>query len=258
MKLTRVSVIIVIAGVLFSTAGCANSPFNKEKSLNPFITALDQAGLNIPKGNELACIYQHKYLDLTMGQLDGENYLDGLVDGVPFPEFIKEGIAEAKRRIEENADSTLRRALSEEGGNWSDICSAFGELDVDTGWWTPSVSNIDTPRNPQSTLKNYDPGSAVWQRNLDMTGVGTWEERAKEDWKEDVGQQYLFVNKVNCLFYVFDENSQDKDLMQRAYQWLSQYSGIHIAGPAWILMDASYGEKCTGPITDAFGGYRVN
>jgi hypothetical protein len=109
-----------------------------------------------------------------------------------------------------------------------------------------------------STGYNADPGSFVWQRNLDMTGVGTWNERFKEDWQEDVGQQYLFVNKVGCLFYVFDENSDDRDLMNRAYQWLSQYSGVHIAGSRWILMDSSYGEKCTGPVTDTFGGYRVN
>ena len=109
-----------------------------------------------------------------------------------------------------------------------------------------------------STEYNADPGSFVWQRNLDMTGVGTWNERSKEDWKEDVGQQFLFVNQIGCLFYVFDENSDDKDLMNRAYQWLSQYSGVHIAGSSWILMDSSYGEKCTGPVTDTFGGYQVN
>lgn len=105
---------------------------------------------------------------------------------------------------------------------------------------------------------NEDPGSFVWQRNLDMTGVGSWVERAKADWKEDVGQQYLFVNQIGCLFYVFDENAKDKDLMNRAYQWLSQYAGVHIAGANWLLMDSSYGEKCTGPVTDTFGGYRVN
>jgi hypothetical protein len=109
-----------------------------------------------------------------------------------------------------------------------------------------------------STGYNADPGSFVWQRNLDMTGVGTWNERSKEDWQEDVGQQFLFVNQVGCLFYVFDENSDDRDLMNRAYQWLSQYSGVHIAGSSWILMDSSYGEKCTGPVTDTFGGYRLN
>ncbi|CAN2231058.1 hypothetical protein [Candidatus Planktophila dulcis] len=105
---------------------------------------------------------------------------------------------------------------------------------------------------------NEDPGSYVWQRNLDMTGTGNWVERAKSDWQEDVGQTYLFVSNVNCLFYVFDENAEDKDVMRRAYQWLSQYSGIHIAGSNWLLMDSSYGEKCTGPVTDTFGGYRVN
>jgi hypothetical protein len=109
-----------------------------------------------------------------------------------------------------------------------------------------------------STGYNADPGSFVWQRNLDMTGVGTWNERSEEDWQEDVGQQFLFINQVGCLFYVFDENSDDRDLMNRAYQWLSQYSGVHIAGSNWILMDSSYGEKCTGPVTDTFGGYRVN
>lgn len=109
-----------------------------------------------------------------------------------------------------------------------------------------------------STGYNADPGSFVWQRNLDMTGVGTWNERSEEDWQEDVGQQFLFINQVGCLFYVFDENSDDSDLMNRAYQWLSQYSGVHIAGSNWILMDSSYGEKCTGPVTDTFGGYRVN
>jgi hypothetical protein len=91
-----------------------------------------------------------------------------------------------------------------------------------------------------------------------MSGTGNWAERSRADWKEDVGQKYLFVSSVNCLFYVFDENSEDKDLMQRAYQWLSQYSGVHIAGSNWLLMDSSYGEKCTGPVTDTFGGYRVN
>ena len=103
-----------------------------------------------------------------------------------------------------------------------------------------------------------DPGSFVWQRNLDMTGVGVWDERYPNEWVEDVGQQYLFANEVGCLFYVFDENSSDKDLMRRAYQWLSQYAGVHIAGSVWILLDSSYGEKCTGPVTDQFGGYRVN
>ena len=103
-----------------------------------------------------------------------------------------------------------------------------------------------------------DPGSFVWQRNLDMTGVGVWDERYPNEWVEDVGQQYLFANEVGCLFYVFDENSSDKDLMRRAYQWLSQYAGVNIAGSVWILLDSSYGEKCTGPVTDQFGGYRVN
>lgn len=109
-----------------------------------------------------------------------------------------------------------------------------------------------------TSIYNEDPGSYVWQHNLDMTGTGNWVERAKADWKEDVGQKYLFVSNVNCLFYVFDENADDKELMQRAYQWLSQYSGVHIAGSNWLLMDSSYGEKCTGPVTDTFGGYRLN
>lgn len=117
---------------------------------------------------------------------------------------------------------------------------------------------VEESTTSDSTGYNADPGSFVWQRNLDMTGVGTWNERLKEDWQEDVGQQFLFVNQVGCLFYVFDENSDDRDLMNRAYQWLSQYSGVHIAGSSWILMDSSYGEKCTGPVTDTFGGYRVN
>lgn len=103
-----------------------------------------------------------------------------------------------------------------------------------------------------------DPGSFVWQRNLDMTGVGVWDERYPNEWVEDVGQQYLFLNEVGCLFYVFDENSSDKDLMRRAYQWLQQYAGVHIAGNVWILLDSSYGEKCTGPVTDQFGGYQLN
>jgi hypothetical protein len=110
----------------------------------------------------------------------------------------------------------------------------------------------------ETSVYNEDPGSSVWQRNLEMSGTGNWTERSRADWKEDVGQKYLFVSSVNCLFYVFDENSEDKDLMQRAYQWLSQYSGVHIAGSNWLLMDSSYGEKCTGPVTDTFGGYRVN
>jgi hypothetical protein len=117
---------------------------------------------------------------------------------------------------------------------------------------------VEESTTSDSTGYNADPGSFVWQRNLDMTGVGTWNERLKEDWQEDVGQQFLFVNQVGCLFYVFDENSDDRDLMNRAYQWLSQYAGVHIAGSSWILMDSSYGEKCTGPVTDTFGGYRVN
>jgi hypothetical protein len=117
---------------------------------------------------------------------------------------------------------------------------------------------VEESTSSDSTGYNADPGSFVWQRNLDMTGVGTWNERSKKDWQEDVGQQFLFVNQVGCLFYVFDENSEDRDLMNRAYQWLSQYSGVHIAGSTWILMDSSYGEKCTGPVTDTFGGYRLN
>lgn len=103
-----------------------------------------------------------------------------------------------------------------------------------------------------------DPGSYVWQQNLDMTGTGTWVERGPNEWKQNVEQQYLFVNQVGCLFYVFDENTSDADVMNRAYQWLVQYSGVHIAGSNWILMDSSYGEKCTGPVTDTFGGYRLN
>jgi hypothetical protein len=247
-----------VACTLLFSSGCTNSVSIKSKDTNPFILELDKAGLNFQSGNQLACIYQYKYLDLTMGQLDGKNYLDDLVDGVPLPQFIEEGIAEAKRRVAENADTNLRDAISRDSSNWTDVCSVYGEMDPNTGWWNPNVPEIDATQEFQTGDESIDAGSFVWQRNLDMTGVGTWAERPREDWKEDVGQQYLFVNKVNCLFYVFDENSKDRDLMQRAYQWLSQYSGVHIAGPTWILMDSSYGEKCTGPVTDALGGYRLN
>lgn len=121
---------------------------------------------------------------------------------------------------------------------------------------TPGYNENEVTENSSNDLA--DPGSFVWQRNLDMTRIGVWNERDRDKWVEDVGQQYLFVNKVGCLFYVFDENSPDKDLMQQAYQWLSQYAGVHIAGNVWILLDSSYDRKCTGPITDQFGGYQLN
>jgi hypothetical protein len=228
--------------LLIGISGCGSSSKqgSEDNMLNPYISQLDDLDTKGATGNLLSCMYSLKQMAFYPD--DPEKFSTDLA--------LRDALSEANKRALTHASGDLLKNLQSESGDWIEICSQLGEIN----WTKYEYMSIKS----EALNVEINPGSSVWQRNLDMTGVGAWVERPKQDWQEDVGQQYLFVNKVNCLFYVFDENSKDRDLMQRAYQWLSQYSGIHIAGSNWILMDSSYGEKCTGPVTDTFGGYRVN
>jgi hypothetical protein len=229
--------------IIFGASGCGTMENqNTEKSSkDSYMQQLDALQNSGATGNLLSCMYILK----ANSFLSSKN-----ADELTKDTDLRNAFSEAQLRAKANATGKLSQILGTGVGNQFEFCDSLGEIDYNTFEYK-DVESLNSKVNKSS-------GSTVWQHSLDMTGIGVWQERLKSDWQEDVGQQYLFINNVNCLFYVFDENAQDKDLMRKAYQWLSQYSGVHIAGSNWLLMDSSYGEKCTGPITDVFGGYRVN